>query len=188
MPNKQHIMHGRDHEHGAADPTLIHYADTDTGSGGGGSILAQAYTTIPYHLPAGSGYIAVTWDNFHDPSGSFTWPVTSDPTKIGFSAGVYRITYHVEPVTTWNAPAAGLFMYYDWSGYGTGFISQQPILNSSTTGLYGTNGIHFDQVINLPAADDGQLYAHTANPSGFDMAVISLLIERLGDYIPGGLI
>jgi hypothetical protein len=59
MPNKQHTMHGRDHEHGAADPTLIHYADTDTGSGGGASdqpwcYLAGASVSVTpdanYHL------------------------------------------------------------------------------------------------------------------------------------------
>lgn len=43
MPQKQHVMHGRDHEHGAADPIHIAWEDVGGGGsgGGGGGITIQ---------------------------------------------------------------------------------------------------------------------------------------------------
>jgi len=70
---KPHV-HGRDHEHGGADTTLIHYEDVGTSGGGSGGIQFDSYpqdgqwlyleTDGPATSPSGFGV------EIYDPSGN----------------------------------------------------------------------------------------------------------------------
>jgi hypothetical protein len=152
MPNKQHTMHGRDHEHGAADPTLIHWADTDTGGGASGGSAAWAlYTGGGVTVPApGTTPVGISLPKMaYGPPGQTAFGLAHG--TGGFSslygvtineAGVYKATWHFEFSTFTDGdtiqtdPDTGLGIFAYWADSNQARRQYDRLLFNATTATH----------------------------------------------------
>jgi hypothetical protein len=60
MPQKSHVIHGRDHQHGGMDPLYVAYESVGSGAGGGGIAVAMGKRTTVQTVTANS----TAWASF----------------------------------------------------------------------------------------------------------------------------
>jgi hypothetical protein len=88
------MMHGRDHEHGGADPTLIHWEDVGTDGTGGGA--ARLPTVKAYLAPITASDHSFTIGSDYDWAYLYELPhpqlyVDTDTNLISGTGGVYLV-------------------------------------------------------------------------------------------------
>jgi hypothetical protein len=126
-PQKQHVMHGRDHKHGGADPLQIAYEDVGTGGGGaaGAGIpwaLATNFETGIAANPTGPTYFFDCLDFYTNDLATFDSNLTSAKHGIRIlRAGAYRVGFSVKLFRASQATPASTQAQLFWSGGGVDF-------------------------------------------------------------------
>ena len=175
MPQKQHVMHGRDHEHGAADPIHIAWEDVGGGGGGGSGIQFEA-------SPQAGGWLYVeTTDRTAGAGAPNGWGLelydTSHFMKIGNYADtrIEIINYGVEIFAGDYTGNDGIMVFHSIDAYGDNTIDMGAGAGRIELTSRGPDGI------TLNTNDTGPIHLNcstTGNPR--------LKISNLPTTNPGG--
>jgi len=161
------VMHARDHEHGGADPTRIHYEDVGTSGGGSAAGLFEIVGAIGfgenlYDNPDSSSDWIAWQDGYWSFSDSGSGPVIHpDPANHDYvmfpntANAVWRIELmlyvdadpQTEPITTPKRWTVGFYLYEGGSGSWSSFGTATPGL-TNTGMVFQHNLENFDAIPN----------------------------------------
>jgi hypothetical protein len=146
----------------------------------------------PYTIAANGGALStrVLWETVTPATGTFVWPSGAHSDRLAITrSGLYVCLYSHITVASWPLPASGFVVSEpSATNYGAGFANGGYFLNNTTSALFAAlsnRPYTATSALNLPAADDYQLFVGTTVAAGFSMQITTMMLVRIGDYISG---